>query len=326
MPYHHITLDERKKIEVLLEAGHSQEEVAEKLGRPASAVSRELSRNSVGEDRPYSAREAEKRRKILRSEANKKFRKITTGSDLETKIISGLKKYWSPEQVAGRLKTENKRKPVVCHETIYQFVYKEHPELTKFFRCRKGKYRRRYGTNIRTKRREEAKKIRIDKRPAIVETRKRLGDYEGDTIVGKEKTEHILTHAERKSGYLLADKVSCATAENVRKITTKRFMKLPKKKRHTITYDNGVQFAEHETLARDLFMDVYFAFPYHSWERGTNENTNGLLRQFFPKGSLFAGVTQQAIDRAVKLINERPRKRLGYLTPHEVFNNSCSLT
>lgn len=134
---------------------------------------------------------------------------------------------------------------------------------------------------------------------------------------------HILTHAERKSRFLLADKVRQATAREVRVLTTKRFNRLPQFKRKTITYDNGIQFAEHETVERDTGMDIYFAYPYHSWERGTNENTNGLLRQFFPKGSAFTPVTQQKLERIVELINTRPRKCLHYQTPEEVFKG-CS--
>ena len=244
---------------------------------------------------------------------------MVPGSPVATAVIKGIKRYWSPEQVAGRLKRRYRGKTVVCHETIYRYLYADARELLPYLRCQKGKYRRRRGTRTRAKQREEAKKKRIDRRPKIVEKRQRLGDWEGDTIVGKEKTQHILTHVDRKSGLLLADKVAVATSEQVRNIVVQRFARVPKKKQHTITYDNGVQFADHETIEREAQLDVYFAYPYHSWERGTNENTNGLLRQFFPKGSAFATVTQTQISRAVSLINHRPRKRHHYLTPAEVF-------
>jgi len=163
------------------------------------------------------------------------------------------------------------------------------------------------------------KKKRIDTRPKIVESRERIGDWEGDTIVGGEKTIHILTHVERRSGMLFADKLERATAELTREKTIARFGKITKDKKHTITYDNGSTFAEYEMTEKETEMDIYFAYPYHSWERGTNENTNGLLRQFFPKKSMFANITQETIEEAVKLINNRPRKRLDYLTPREVF-------
>ena len=320
MPYHHITLEERVKIGTLLDAGCSQSYIAERLGRSRSTIMRELDRNFWSADMPYDAKRSEKRRRQTRAEANAKFRRIMPGSELEAEIKEKLERYWSPEQVAGRLKLERK-KAVICHETIYRYIYqKENRDLIAFLRQgKKRRYRRRYGTKIRERRREEAKKKRIGLRPEIVEKRARLGDFEGDTIVGGEKTIHIITHVDRKSGQLFADKSDVGSAENVRRLTTARFRRLPKKKLRTITYDNGVQFAEYETLERDLGIGIYFAYPYHSWERGTNENTNGLLRQFFPKRSLFKNVTQQKIDRVVKLINTRPRKRHGYLTPDEVF-------
>lgn len=319
MCYHHITRDERVKIEAYLRAGLTQAAMARALDRAPSTISQELKRGH-GADGRYHAGLAERERRAVRTAANQQRRKITAGSPLLTTIITGLTQYWSPEQIVGRMRTEGKPDDV-CHETIYRWLYTTGREFLPYLRCQKGKYRRRYGTKIREIRREEAKKKRIDTRPAIVEARERLGDWEGDTVVGKEKTVHILTHVDRKSGLLLADKIDVATAEEVRKIIVDRFAKVPKKKRHTITYDNGVQFAEHESIERDARLTVYFAYPYHSWERGTNENTNGLLRQFFPKGSFFRDVTKKQIDRAVKFINTRPRKRLAYRTPLEVFGS-----
>jgi len=163
-------------------------------------------------------------------------------------------------------------------------------------------------------------KRRVNSRPQVIEKRKRIGDWEGDTVLGKEKTERILTHVERKSGVLLGDKISNIKAAIVRAVTVRRFLTLPLCKRHTVTYDNGIEFAEFEFIERDARIKVFFAFPYHSWERGTNENTNGLLRQFFPKGTAFRTITQENVDHVVSLINNRPRKRHDYRTPLEVFN------
>ena len=158
-----------------------------------------------------------------------------------------------------------------------------------------------------------------------VATRERIGDWESDTIVGKEKKQRILTYVERKSGLGMADKLEEVTAEIVQEKTSARFNALPKKARHTLTRDNGVEFGD---LDRDLEektgMTVYRATPYHSWERGTNENWNGLLRQFFPKGTLFATIAQCHVDQAVRLLNNRPRKRLGYATPRERFRQCCT--
>lgn len=319
MPTHHITREERVQIEGWRASGETNGDIARLLGRHRSTIGRELKRNTAPLKKRYIGITADHERLKRRAMANASLKKIIPGSTLAERINEGIRKYWSPEQVVGRMKKEHPHDDSVCHETVYTYIYEERPELKRYLRCRKGKYRRRYGTKRRETRREEAKKKRIDTRPKIIERRSRVGDYEGDTIVGAEKTEHILTHVDRKSRRLFADKVSKATAENVRKITVKRFKKIPKKKRHSVTYDNGVQFEEHERLERDLNLDVYFAYPYHSWERGTNENTNGLLRQFFPKGSSFKDVTQRKIDRVVKLINTRPRKSLGYRTPLEVF-------
>ena len=154
--------------------------------------------------------------------------------------------------------------------------------------------------------------------PEIVEKRERIGDWERETIVGKDKS-HILTHVDRKSGYRLADKLERGLAELTRKKTEERFNKPSKNKKHTITYDNGSTFAEHELTERNTGITIYFANIYSSWERETNENFNGLLRQFFPKKSSFVKIIQEDIDKVIRLINNRPRKRLNYKTPTEVF-------
>lgn len=317
--YHHITREERFKIEAYREKKVSVREIARRLGRSPSSVCEEL-KNKPSKRAVYNARVADKLVRDRVRAANTRPHKIQTDAALQKKIVKWLKKGWSPEQVAGRLKRENHGKPIVSFQTIYDWIETDRKDLRTYLRFKKSKYRRKHGTKQREKHREEAKKKRIDVRPKIAETRRRLGDWEGDTIVGSEKTVHILTHVDRKSRYLLADKVDGATAEHVRHVTTKRFKKLPKYKRQTITYDNGVQFAEHEALERDIDISVYFAYPYHSWERPTNENTNGLLREYFPKRSSFKHISKQKLDRVVKLINNRPRKCLNYRTPEEVFH------
>lgn len=320
MSYTHFSKEERIRLAALNQAGFSNKDIARELRRDLSSIGRELVRNYSPEKDKYLPGAAQKLYENRRIEANQQFHIIIHGSDLEKYIIAKLKKYWSPEQIAGRIQRDKLFNTTIVHETIYQYIYHDKPELKQYLRCTKGKYRRRYGTKIREKQREEAKKKRIDERPAIIEERGRIGDWEGDTIVGDEKTFHILTHVCRKSGKLLGDKVDDATAEKTRKITTKRFKKLPKKKRHSTTYDNGTLFSEHEKLEQDLGMPIYFAYPYHSWERGTNENTNGLLRQFIPKKTSFKNISQKQLDHYVKLINTRPRKRLNYATPDEVFS------
>lgn len=222
------------------------------------------------------------------------------------------------EALKAQAKSRKTRK-ITKRKTKKLFVDEEKQDWRKFLRQKKGKYRRRHGTNDRERAREEAKKKRIDTREAVADKRERIGDWEGDTIVGGEKTTGILTHVERKSGFLLADLLKRKTASFVKEKAVERFKDITEDKKHTITYDNGTEFSEHEVIERETDMKIYFAYPYHSWERGTNENTNGLLRQFFPKKSMFAMLTQDIVDKAVDLINNRPRKRLGYLTPYEVF-------
>ena len=317
--YSHLTIQERERILLFLGKGLSIRAIAKYLNRQPSTISHELKRNP----KDYSPDRAQRRAKRERKNSRLGKLKIFSNPLIYNYVFSKLEEGWSPEQIAGRLKKKNNLESVIHHETIYQYIYNKNPKLTKYLRCRKGKYKRRYGTKIRENRREKAKLEgrRIDRRPEIIEKRERVGDWEGDTILGLEKTKQILTHAERKSGYLLADKLENATAEETKKKTVARFKKLPKKKRFSCTYDNGSTFAQYEQTEKDLGMRIYFAFPYHSCERGTNKNTNGLLRQFFPKKYPFANIRQRDIDRVVSLINNRPRKRLNYLTPNEVFNN-----
>ena len=320
MSYKHITPDQRSEIAILTRTKLKQRDMAKLLNKDPSAISRELKRNK-NKDGKYSAITAKKKTRERRIETNQRFRKIENNKWLRKYIIECLKKYWSPEQISGRLKEDYKfdKSKQIGKDCIYNFIYSERKDLVKYLRCQKGKYRRRYGTRIREKQREETKKKRIDVRPKIIDKRGRIGDWEGDTIVGQEKTKHILTHVERKSGILFADKLERATAELTEEKTIQRFEKIPRNKKHTLTYDNGSTFASHKETERKTKIDIYFAYPYHSWERGCNENANGLLRQFFPKKSYFAKITQDDINRATRLINNRPRKRLSYLTPYEVF-------
>src|SRR3989344_1390561 len=321
MSYKHISSSQRNELSVLLRAGLSQKQAAELLGKTASAVCQELKRNPAATRMGYDAGIAKTNARQRRIAANQRFRKIENNQWLRNYIIRKTKKYWSPEQISGRLEREwpTGKSRQIGKDSIYKFLYAERNDLVKYLRCQKGKYRRRYGTRIREKQRAALKKRRIDQRPAIVAKRERIGDWEGDTIVGEERTKQILTHVERKSGLLLGDKLEHSTAEETKNKTIERFDKIPKSKKHTATYDNGTTFSEHEMTERKTGIEIYFAWPYHSWERGANENANGLLRKFFPKKSSFAIITQEAIDEACRLINNRPRKRLGYLTPNEVF-------
>jgi IS30 family transposase len=326
MSYQHFTPESRNQLSALLRARVRKKDIAKILNKDRTSVWRERKRNFNSVTiMNYNARVAKLLAHERRIEANARFRKIENNIGLEKEIIRGLKKYWSPEQIAGRLKKENCSLVVVGKDTIYKFIYEQRPSLVKYLRHQKCKYRRKRGTKIREKQREEAKKVRIDQRPKIVEQRERLDDWEGDTIVGGERTTAILTHVERKSGYLMADKLNEAKAKNVKEATVKKFNRLPQRKRQTITYDNGSEFAEYELTGRQTKTQIYFAYPYHSWERGTNENTNGLLRQFYPKKTPFRHIAQRQLDYIVSLINNRPRKRLNYFSPKEIFSERCTL-
>lgn len=307
----------------MLWAKKNQSECANKLGMNRSSVSVEISKNK-DPDGIYRGLHAHKRSMARRKKVKEKDRKIENDKRLRRHIVRKLKLLWSPQQIAGRLKRICGR-TIICHETIYAFVYKKRPDLIKYLRHQKSKYRKKRGSNARIGLNRRSKIRKIEERPDIVNTRSRIGDWEQDTVVGKEKTQRILTHVERKSGYGMADKLDVVTAQIVLERVVDRFNSLPKKARQTITRDNGTELGD-DDIGTEIKtkMKVYRATPYHSWERGTNENWNGLLRQFFPKGSYFANVKQEDVEKAVRLLNNRPRKRLGYLTPREVFKMCCN--
>lgn len=322
MSHKQLNSRDRVTLEKLFYAKVKQKDMAMILRKDKSTISRELSKNK-DKNGKYRAKIAIKKVKKRRTLANQKFKKLTSKFPLRRFVGRKLKEYWSPEQISGYLERKRGEK-VICHETIYQFVYEDRSDLKKYLRCKKGKYRRRHGTLAREKAREAAKKKLIDTRPKIIEKRERIGDWEGDTIRGGDKKSAVLTHVERKSGYLLADILKRALAERTRLTTVKTFEKVPRKKKFSITYDNGPEFAEHSTTEIMAQIAIYFANAYHSWERGTNENTNGLLRQFFPKGTDFTKITDFDLQRAVKLINNRPRKRLNYHSPREIFSGKVA--
>ena len=294
----------------------NQQDIAQRLVKDEGSVSREISRNKNLQGK-YTAGLADKACKKRRRAGKRRSRKLIKDKKLRRAVLSLLRKKKSPEQIAGRRKRQDKS--YVVHETVYNYIYDYKPEWKIYLRQKKGKYRRRHGTKDREYKREQAKKRRIDERPAIVELRTEMGHWEGDTIKGKEKITGIATHVERVSGFGIGDKLDHVTAENLKQKTVQSFARIPADKKKTETFDNGTEFAEYELMERETGMEIYFAYPYHSWERGSNENFNGLLRQYFPKGTPFATITQKDVSRAVRELNHRPRKRLNYLTPYEVF-------
>lgn len=296
----------------MLRAGHSLSEIARTIGKDKSSLGRHVAENG-GRER-YDAREVRRRKRMKRIAAMESIRLIR--GTLLRFITKELKLHKSPEQIAGILALRNQS---LVASTIYRYIKERAPHLKQYLRSQKGKYRRRRGTKIREKKREQAKKRRIDERPSIVERRGRIGDFEGDTLMGRDKRVRIVSLVDRRTGYLIAFLLPKMNAELLASLALKYFRHIPKKKRKTITFDNGTEFSDWESLERKSGMTIYFAYPYHAWERGTNENTNGLLRQYFPKSYDFNLITPRELAHVVRRLNDRERKRLGFLSPRRVF-------
>ena len=235
-----------------------------------------------------------------------------------------IRQRWSPEQIAGRLDQEQGIN--ISHEWIYQHIYTDKQSGGDLYRSLRGQKKRRKRYGVYDRRGIIPNQVSIDQRPALVEARQRFGDWEDDTVIGKQHRGALVTLVERKSAYTVLAAVTQKTAAKVHHAVTTLLS--PNRSRvHTITYDNGREFAEHEGMARDLDAQIYFAHPYASWERGLNENTNGLIRQYFPKDRELTNISTEETQRVMDQLNHRPRKSLGYRTPHEVFfNTKTSLT
>jgi len=313
MSYTQLTVDDRIEIYALKKAGHNQSEIAKQLGRHKSTLSRELRRNAG--QRGYRVKQAQEKALQRRTE------KVAPGiSDVIWDLIETLlRQELSPEQIKGRLVFEGQ--PPVSHERIYQHIYEDKAkggDLHRFLRCQKER-KKRYGSNDR--RGKIPNRVSIDERPAIVDERSRIGDWEADTIIGKGHSGAIVSLVERVSRYTLLRRLPGKHAGPVRDAIIDLLTPF-KEHVFTITKDNGLEFAKHEEVAKALDADVFFAHPYHSWERGLNENTNGLVRQYAPKKKTFGHVDDALIDMITFKLNHRPRKSLGYKTPHEVFFNT----
>ena len=316
MGYGHLSIDERESIMKMVAQGFSYSEIGQRLGRHKGTISREWRRNvsSTGEYRPHLAQRYYRKR---RAAAKTPYRLEEDGK-LRRYVSSKLRQYWSPEQISGRLRRERKIK--LSPVTIYSWIRRERSAGGTLYRyLRQSHRRRRKRRGSEDHRGQIPDRRMIDQRPQVVNARQRIGDWESDTVEGVKGRGLIATHVERKGRYTVAVKVADKSADTVSQATLRFMKKLPPQKVKTMTFDNGKEFAGFKELERGLAMRSYFARPYHSWERGTNENTNGLLRQFFPKGMDFSTIGQSEVDRASKLLNNRPRKCLNYRTPAEVF-------
>jgi IS30 family transposase len=310
--YTQLTQEQRYQIYAMNKAEMTQKDIAQEIGVHPSTISRELKRNAgLRGYRPFQAHTFA----IVRRD--KGVPRVLESHWLEIERL--IKAYWSPEQIAWRLYEEQGYR--ISHEWIYQYIYRDKRhggKLYLYLRCQKQR-KKRYGSNER--RGQIPDQTMIDDRPAIVESRSRLGDWEGDTIVGKGHQGVLISMVERKSRYTVLGHARAKRKDLVAtEIITK--MKCHRTECMTITYDNGREFTDHHRMAKALDARIYFAHPYSSWERGTNENTNGLIRQFFPKKMPLLKVSEQALQSTMDRLNHRPRKSLNWRTPHEAFSNS----
>jgi transposase, IS30 family len=310
MSYTQLTREQRYQIYALKKAGHNHSKIASELGRHKSTISRELERNS--DEKGYRPRQADEKAYDRQCDAYRSRIAWQTWQEVERL----LRQEWSPEQIAGWLKRE--KQPRVSHECIYLYIYAEKRRggtLHRHLRSQK-KQRKRYSGYIR--RGQIPNRTSIDKRPQIVASKRRFGDWEADTIIGAHHKGGILSVVERKSKLTRLRKLVTKAAAEMKDTAIAVLAPLAARV-HTITVDNGKEFCEHEQLAVGLQARIFFAHPYASWERGLNENTNGLVRQYFPKKYDFTKITDQDLQQVEDRLNNRPRKTLGYRTPNEVF-------
>lgn len=323
----HLTLQERELIHDMVWDKLSIREIARRVGRNPSTICREINRNTpplVRRYTPHVAQEKyEHRKRIVRVRPRLKDPRIINYVKVK------LKENWSPEQIAGRWNRTDK-KLTISHEAIYQYIYVstkpgEADDLRVYLR-RKHKRRQRKYIMFKEPKTTIPNRVSIDLRPKETDGRKTYGHWEGDSIVSRKSKVGLNTLSERKSRLVRISRLSRKTAMETYQAVVGRLQEYPKKLRQTLTLDNGTENAGHEKITQQINIHCYFAHPYHSWERGTNENTNDLIRYYFPKGTDFARVSEKEIKRVENLLNNRPRKCLNYLTPLEVFNKAVALS
>ncbi len=325
MPYSHLSSQERYVITYLVLYDLSLREIARRLNRHHTTISREIKRNrpTYSDDAVYYydiAQDYADQRKCIPHHCIRQ-----ANPQLVCYVKRKLMQDWSPEEIVGRLIVDypNNIHMRISHETIYQWIYTDavnggdlYAHLRRLHKKRRKQ--RRYGSG----RGLIPGRVSISKRPEAVDSRKRFGDWEGDTVEGAKGTGGIASHVERKSRYLIAAKLFDKTAKTMTIASTKAFKRIPKIMRKTLTVDNGKEFSLFKELENKTGLCIYFADPYSAWQRGSNENTNGLIRQYFPKGTSFRDINNKDLALAVKKLNHRPRKCLNYQTPHEIFNEA----
>ena len=308
----HLTLEDRDRIAQLRHQGTEQKQIAQALGRCPSTVSRELRRNCTGDE--YYAAQAQRE-----SERRRRERPLARKMDdpaINHCVRAGLAQEWAPEQITGRLKQQHPDCPErrVSPQTIYAWI-KQDEHRTHW----EARLRRRGKRPGRRKTATTGDAARIAQRPEVIEQRLRLGDFEGDTVLGPPGTGGLATLVDRKSRLTIMVKVQSKDADHVHAKLKQRLQELDEERRHSITFDNGTEFARCYRLEKHLDLQLYFADPGCPYQRGTNENTNGLIRQYFPKGTDFRHVSHHEVRGVENLLNGRPRACLGFRTPAEVF-------
>ena len=326
MSYVQLTPEDRYVIAHLKMFKLSLREIARRLNRHHSTISRELKRN--GPTFPggvYWYDSAQPR--AMQRRAQPRHQRRRAQPDLYQYVVQRLQALWSPECIAGRLALDypSERSMRASHEAIYRWIVRDAKAGGQLYRClclahKHRRKQRRYGSL----RGLIPGRVSIAERPSVVDKRKRFGDWEGDTVYGRRTRICLLTQVERKSRYLLAGKVEDRRAATVAQRKIEQFSRVPRAWRQTLTLDNGKEFAAFKQVEHSTGLRVYFADPYCAWQRGTNENTNGLLRRYYPKGTDFSQVSDDQLAFAVHALNNRPRKCLGYRTPFEVVQHALS--
>lgn len=315
MRYTHLTPLERTDLyRMRVLDGNSIPKIAKEMNRSASTISRELKRN-LSKEQIYLPDTAQKQAEDRRYQSKGKFESVSESTINEIK--KHLEKCHSPEQLCGRMKLEGKKS--VSHETIYQMIYANYQELGICKKHLRQKQKRRRRKGSRQKRCIIPGRIGIENRPEIADKKTEIGHWESDTVIGANHYGVVVTHVDKASKYLIAGLAKNKTMEQINQVTIGLFEDIKQVHKITMTFDNGREFCGHQKIGKTLKLDTFFARPYHSWERGLNEHTNGLIRQFFPKDTNFKTVKAEAFQEVVDLINHRPRKSLDYRTPYEVF-------
>lgn len=319
--YHHLTPSEREEISIELAQGSSLRSIAALLNRSSSTVSREVNRHT--RSNIYRANIASEEA-LKRSHQPRQKRKLDKYPTLKHFVFKHLEKRWSPQQIAKKLTLLYPSDMImrISHESIYQYIY----ILPRTTLKRQLASELRRAHKNRRKRKGQAKScpiqdyLSIEERPQEVADRIVPGHWEGDLIVGAQNKSAIGTLVERTTRFTLIVKLPAKDAKTVRKAFSKKLKSLPASLKKTLTYDQGQEMAQHKLFTKDSNIQVYFAHPHSPWERGTNENTNGLIRDFFPKGTDFSTISAQKLNAVQTLLNERPRKVLDWLSPSEAFH------